>query len=158
MLAQDDAAEVTALKVWILECKNIIVKGAKCAVGPMLHPMIERRARILYGTRRSSSRRIASSRALARVTPNPFGALGERVIGRATLRQYDLPPKTHKNHDLVVPPPTQVESAAGGALTPQEALDGIGADDIRPTRCVFFVQEPTISQTLRLLRPSGGVM
>ena len=31
-----------ALKVWILECKNIIVKGAKCTVGPMLHPVIER--------------------------------------------------------------------------------------------------------------------
>src|SRR3546814_19611747 len=42
MGAQDEAAEVPALKVRFLERKNVIIEGAKCAVGPMLHPLIER--------------------------------------------------------------------------------------------------------------------
>jgi hypothetical protein len=38
---QDDAAEVHAVKRRVLEREDIIVKGAKCTVWPMLHPMVE---------------------------------------------------------------------------------------------------------------------
>jgi hypothetical protein len=75
------------------------------------------RSRILHAQpARAEGRQPADGR----VTPNPFGALGERVIGRAsdpaTIRPS--PENPSKNHDLVVPPPTpHVESAAGGALT-----------------------------------------